>query len=77
MTLNNMASKYRSNVQLLEARLKQVKLELSETAGLEKRRKLKQRIAVLHTLINESYTVIYTLEHYYDEEDESIERKCS
>lgn len=76
MTLEKMAMEYRKNLKLLEGRLMLVLQELSTTTGLEKRRKLKHRIGMLHILINESRAAIFTMEHYYDKETPIIERKC-
>ena len=68
MELREMAREYRANTALLELRMKELQLAARRTRQKEVWLRLRRRIGLLRTLINESRQTAFTLEHYRDGE---------
>ena len=66
MYLREMAQEYRSNIALLELRMKQLQVAQRRTQHKEVRYRLRQRIGCLRVLINEGRKTVFMLEHHYD-----------
>lgn len=67
-TLWDLAQEYRANQPPIERRLEDLRNELSRTASVEARRRLRHRINVLEKMLADSRRCVFEMEHYYDKE---------
>lgn len=77
MLLQEMAKEYRSNIVLLELRVRQLQTARRRASQPEVRYRLKRRINCLQALINESRKTVHTMEHYYDRGGDGHENRTA
>ena len=63
--LDELGQQYRRSAAAIDLRIMQLKYQLSKTASLELRRRLKHRIGALHVLAIETRNTSYHLTSYY------------
>ena len=71
MTMHEMAEEYLQNAQRLEARIKELQEQITNTGSLTVRQNLHRRINALQTMLCETRKTAFELEHYYDKPEEN------
>lgn len=74
--LKDLAADYIANAELLENRVKELKVELVDPYGIYNSmttvQRLRRRIAILSDMAGESRQIAFKLEHYYDKPKKEV-----